>query len=83
MVLGLILASASCAPAQKTARAPGNPPQKIAPQKAVIVPEIAAEAPRRLLTTVSGLSIEGVSFDSRTHRLQVLDQVQGPASKWP
>ncbi len=32
---------------------------------------------------MGGLSIEGVSFDSRTHRLQVLDQAQGPASKWP
>ena len=83
LILGLILASASCAPAQRTARAPKAPPQEIAPKKAVIVPEIAAEAPRRLLTTIGGISIEGVSFDSRTHRLQVLDQAQGPSSKWP
>jgi hypothetical protein len=48
----------------------------------VVVPEVAAEAPRRLLTTVAGINIEGVTFDSRTHRLQVLDQPQGPASKW-
>lgn len=83
LVIGLILIPASCAPAQRPARAPKSPPQEIAPKKAVIVPEIAAEAPRRLLTTLGGVTIEGVSFDSRTHRLQVLDQAQGPSSKWP
>ena len=82
LVLGLVLASVSCAPAQRTTRAPGNQSPEVAPKKAVVVPGPAAKAPRRLLTTLGAISIEGVSFDSRTHRLQALDQPQGPASKW-
>lgn len=43
---------------------------------------MAVQAPKRLLTTVGAISIEGVSFDSRSHRLRVLDQPGGPASRW-
>lgn len=85
LVLGLIFATASCAPAQRQARPqksrPAEAPTPVAPKPAP-VQESAAQTPRRLLTNVGSLAIEGVTFDSRTHRLQVLDQPGGPASKW-
>lgn len=34
-------------------------------------------------TTLSGISITAVSFDSRTHRLAIADQAGGPGSRWP
>lgn len=84
LVFGLILVSPSCAPAQRSPRIPKYPPQEIpAGKAAVALPEIPAEAPRRLLTTLGAVTIEGVSFDTRTHRLQVLDQTRGPGSVWP
>ncbi len=85
LVLGLILATASCAPAQRPARPskpkPTEPAPAVAP-KAAVVEEAALQAPQRLLTTVGTIAFEGVSFDSRSHRLKVLDQPKGPASIW-
>ena len=37
---------------------------------------------KRLSVTASGISFEGVAFDSRSHRLAVADQARGPASQW-
>ncbi len=85
LVLGLILATASCAPAQRPTR-PSKPksaePAPAVAPKAAVVEEAALQAPQRLLTTVGTIAIEGVSFDSRSHRLKVLDQPKGPASIW-
>jgi Phosphodiester glycosidase len=36
--------------------------------------------PRLARKTIRGISFEGVSFDSRTHRLRVIDQPLGPGS---
>ncbi|MGC4017435.1 MAG: phosphodiester glycosidase family protein [Luteolibacter sp.] len=40
-------------------------------------------APRRIATQLGGISLEGVAFDSRSHRLKVADQSGGPSSQWP
>lgn len=40
-------------------------------------------APQRVAADVSGISLEGVAFDSRSHRLRVADQTGGPSSQWP
>lgn len=85
LVLGLILATSGCAPAQRPARPskprPAEPAPTVEP-KAAAIEEAALQAPQRLLTTLGAISIEGVSFDSRSHRLRVLDQAKGPASTW-
>ncbi|BCU79868.1 hypothetical protein llg_45830 [Luteolibacter sp. LG18] len=41
-----------------------------------------AAAPRHVVTGVGGISLDGVAFDSRTHRLEVADQAGGPGSQW-
>ncbi|WP_367874290.1 phosphodiester glycosidase family protein [Luteolibacter sp. Populi] len=46
-------------------------------------PETALQSPRAVQTSLAGISISGVSFDSRSHRLAVADQEAGPGSKWP
>jgi len=40
-------------------------------------------APRIARKTISGIQLEGVSFDSRTHCLKVIDQKDGPGSSFP
>ena len=42
-----------------------------------------AEAPRLLRKEIAGIEFEGVSFDSRTHKLLVADQPDGPGSEFP
>ena len=39
-------------------------------------------APVVLHTTLSGISVTAVTFDSRTHRLAIADQAGGPGSRW-
>ncbi len=46
-------------------------------------PEAPTFAPRHLTTTLSGIAVEAVVFDARSHRLIVADQPAGPASRWP
>ena len=43
----------------------------------------APQAPRYLKTSLAGISIQAVTFDSRTHHLLVADQPSGPGSRWP
>ena len=50
------------------------------PPRAVVV-DIAA--PRYLATTLNGISMQCVTFDSRSHILKVLDQPDGPGTLWP
>jgi hypothetical protein len=51
-------------------------------------PVAAPVAPRPYLplkhitVNVGGVQLDGVQFDSRTHRLEVADQPNGPGSKW-
>lgn len=41
-----------------------------------------ANGPRITSRDISGITFEGVSFDSRTHRLRVVDQPGGPGSRF-
>jgi hypothetical protein len=50
------------------------------PPRAVVV-DIAA--PRYLATTIKGITMQCVTFDSRSHFLKVLDQPDGPGTLWP
>lgn len=44
----------------------------------------APPAPARIANQqISGISFEGISFDSRSHRLVVVDQENGPGSRFP
>lgn len=52
------------------------------PAPVVLAAERPSSAPRAFRTSLGGISISGVSFDSRTHRLAVADQEGGPGSKW-
>lgn len=91
-ILPVFLLVASCAPQ------PSSPPQPPA-AKAVpearpagtstpakrVNPPLAAPvlAPYVVNSTLSGISITAVVFDSRSHRLVVADQRGGPGSLWP
>jgi hypothetical protein len=51
--------------------------------KPVAEPDLPAVSPaKRVTVTTGGIAFDGVAFDSRSHRLAVADQPQGPASKW-
>ncbi|MGJ8642201.1 MAG: phosphodiester glycosidase family protein [Luteolibacter sp.] len=45
-------------------------------------PSLPASVPRISRKTINGIYFEGVSFDSRTHRLTVVDQPGGPGSTY-
>ncbi len=45
-------------------------------------PSRPASAPGLSRKTISGITFEGVSYDSRTHRLRVTDQPDGPGSRY-
>lgn len=51
------------------------------PQPAV-KPDFAIHAPRLVSWIASGVSFEGVAYDSRSHRLRVVDQKDGPGSRF-
>lgn len=46
------------------------------------VPAIPANPPRVTTREISGIAFEGVTFDSRSHRLVVVDQADGPGSRF-
>ena len=45
-------------------------------------PQQPASSPELLRRTIAGIAFEGVTYDSRTHRLQVVDQSNGPGSRY-
>lgn len=60
-------------------------PKKGAPPRAILVKEkeeAAVLAPRVMGKVVGDVSFQGVGFDSRSHRLVVVDQVGGPGSEF-
>lgn len=67
-------------PVEQRAAPPGNvtavPPTPVVPQK-------PADPPRVARAVVGSITFEGVAFDSRSHRLVVADQHDGPGSRWP
>ncbi len=75
-----------------TACVPGRPqimerPAAIAPIACAPAPPpdpvAAAESPRVVSQEISGIRFEGIAFDSRNHRLVVVDQADGPGSRFP
>lgn len=66
------------APSPERAKPVVQPP---APQ-IVVAPQAPAEPTRLVVREISGIQIEGVAFDSRHHRLAVVDQAGGPSSKF-
>lgn len=86
-----LLALSACSPLAVSPPPPTPPPsaisQPVAPNQPLPSPPQPPAAPLTLprLTskTISGITFEGVAFDSRSHRLRVLDQPAGPGSRWP
>lgn len=67
---------------EKKALTPPSAVQSL-PVRSAPEPTAAAESPRVFEVSLRGISITGVSFDSRTHRLAVADQAGGPGASWP
>lgn len=87
---------AACSPmgtedSQHSARPTAATPPGAAPSATVTPPETTpppepshpAARPRFSKSALSSISLKLVSFDSRTHRLQLADQAAGPGSRWP
>ena len=79
----LTLPFLSCAPAPPARPAPQS---EVAPATAVVAvstaPQAPASAPRFASPEISGITFEGVAFDSRNHQLAVVDQPNGPGSQF-
>jgi uncharacterized protein YigE (DUF2233 family) len=71
----------------RDAAKPAEPDQAGEARKEAPAAPLPVEAPAEPLratnTDVSGITFEGVAFDSRSHRLVVVDQERGPGSKYP
>ncbi|WP_338687427.1 phosphodiester glycosidase family protein [Haloferula helveola] len=89
LFLSLLVGSCTTpTPPSPTAPAPeGSPSLKVAEA----APDTAEKAkpdntpirqPKLVRTRIGGISIEAVTFDSRSHHLVVADQPGGPASRW-
>jgi len=94
-----LLALSACSPFADRSQPPrANPATAIAPPDASSSPAsppspqtntppppstTTLTPPRLASKTISGITFEGVAFDSRSHRLRVLDQPAGPGSRWP
>jgi hypothetical protein len=88
LIWGVLLA-VSCSPVVEPKESPAvarlMPPVEMIPP-ALAKPELAshsAEPPRAIRGEFSGITFEGVAFDSRSHRLAVIDQAGGPGSRFP
>jgi hypothetical protein len=68
------IAASPEAPAKQEVAATPTPPP---------APESPRRAPLAFRTSIGGVSISGISYDSRSHRIAVADQDGGPGSKWP
>jgi hypothetical protein len=87
------LAIVSCAPMARPhtpSRAPiPRADERVAPPTTPVSrgpaspPATAAQPPRFSVTTRVGIAFRGVDFDSRHHRLSVVDQPHGPGSRFP
>lgn len=80
LICGLLaLPFTSCFPARPLPETPAAAQAAAIPE----IPPVAPTAPAPPLVTVreiSGITFEGVAFDSRDHRLVVADQASGPGS---
>ena len=66
---------------------PAKPVQHAPAARAVALPTIQAStpasSPRVIVREISGIEFVGVAFDSRSHHLVVVDQPNGPGSRYP
>jgi uncharacterized protein YigE (DUF2233 family) len=95
LILPAAILVASCSPQAPVA--PPPPADRPLPPVAAISPaptagpaaampseaRAPARVPRVVRTTLGGIPLTAVAFDSRTHRLVVADQAGGPGSQWP
>lgn len=90
VLIPLVFLLCHCTPARELAASPKRlaaPLQaKIAPaaelSAAAEIPAASAKPAEIANQTVSGILFEGVAFDSRSHRLVVVDQAGGPGSRF-
>lgn len=61
---------------------PATAPSPVAPPPPPVSPAAPADSARLTSSEVSGIRFEGVVFDSRSHRLVVVDQENGPGSRF-
>ena len=88
----LALLFTGCFPAEPI-RSPANQPSRRRAAKAIRkappiapaatpLPSAPIQPPQVTTRTLAGITFEGVTFDSRSHRLVVADQAKGPASEF-
>ena len=82
LICGLFaLPFTSCFPARPLQES--FPPVQAAAIREVPPPESPAAAPPQVTAReISGITFEGIAFDSRDHRLAVADQADGPGSRF-
>jgi Phosphodiester glycosidase len=80
----VLISLTACVPARPVPPKAATPATRLrtVPQ-APIAPVAPANPPRVSNREISGITFEGVAFDSRSHRLVVADQPGGPSSKYP
>jgi len=87
LLLGLASCSTQpepvCAPLAAKPVAPTLPTAPEPVSKPVEPPVSASRNAEVTRREISGITFEGVIFDSRRHRLLVADQTGGPGSRWP
>lgn len=76
---------ASCYPTRPAPPVPERvKPVATPPALLVVAPPATPAAPTRVIVReISGIKFEGVAFDARNHRMIVVDQANGPGSKFP
>ncbi len=73
----------SCAPAPPAKELPVPKPSENQPVAEIASEQVfPVEAPRFTRGDRTGVTFEGVAFDSRTHRLAVIDQPDGPGTRF-
>lgn len=86
----------SCVPAKPAsqARSSQQPRQPVVIKKATPQPVMVSSAPQKVAAgpgeklrltskSIGSITLSGVAFDSRSHRLKVVDQPRGPGSIYP
>ncbi|MEO7101363.1 MAG: phosphodiester glycosidase family protein [Luteolibacter sp.] len=74
------LSCAPAPPARPAHQSEASPATAVAPVPTA--PQASASAPHFITRQISGITFEGVTFDSRNHRLVVVDQPNGPGSQF-
>lgn len=77
-----VLLLASCAPVVVEKPPQAVPLVEVEKPSAPVTPSQPIEAPVLTRRSIGGIGFEGVAFDSRTHRLVVVDQEGGPGSRY-